>query len=175
MSGYCAASDVAALTKNILGGSTAFSASTVPTEDEVNAWITTGCGVLDVMLAAHGYSVPVPSTALAYQMLTRCNTLFAAARTEESRTNATYSSDDRGRGAIFDQQFSDCASSLFMLDLTLAGLSRTTTAKIYTGGISVSAKQEKEASTDRIIPRFSRDQFRFPGTLRQTTSTASGT
>lgn len=173
MSGYCAASDVAGLCKNILGGEATFTSSTSPNVQAVNAWITTGCAVIDTHLSSAGYTVPVASGTVVFGMLTRCNTLYTVARVEESRTNVTLSKDERTRAQVFDEQFGNCLGALLGMDLTLAGLTRTSTAKIYAGGISVTDKQNQEADTDRVTPRFMRDQFDFPGTIQQTGTTAS--
>lgn len=173
MAGYCAASDVAILVQNTLGGQSVFSTSTSPTIRAVRAWITSGCAVLDTHLAGAGYSTPVASTAVAFGMLIRCNALFAAARVEESRTNITLAPKERTRGQTFDEQFGDCAETITAMDLTLAGLSRTTTAQVYAAGISKADKLKHEQDTDRVPPRFIRDQFVFPGTIRPGRTTAS--
>lgn len=173
MSGFCAASDVAIMCRNILEGQPTFSAATSPNDQAVESWITTGCAVIEVSLAGKGYGVPVASTALAYGMLTRCNALWAAARVEESRTNITFAPDERTRGQVFEEQFEKCMESILSMDLTFAGLSRVSTGTIYAGGISVADKQNNEAKTDRVTPRFMRGQFDFPGTIEQTGTTAS--
>ena len=173
MSGYCAASDVGILVQNILGGEPIFSTATSPNSKAVNSWITTGCAVIDTHLLAAGYAVPIASTTALYGMLIRCNALFTVARVEESRTNMGLAPNERTRGQVFDEQFDDCLSTLTTMDLTLAGATRTSIAPVYAGGISISDKQANEADTNRVPPRFSRDQFAFPGTVRPGSGTAS--
>lgn len=173
MSGFCAASDVSIMVKNILGDEPIFSTSTSPNVKAVNSWITTGCGVIELQLASRGYSVPVASTALAFEMLKRCNALWVAARVEESRTNITLAPGERTRGQVFHEQFGECMDTLLKNDLTFAGVSRSAVGQPYAGGISVADKQSNESNTDRVKPRFMRGQFDFPGTIDQTTTTAS--
>jgi hypothetical protein len=172
--GYCAASDVGILTQNILGGEPTYSTSTSPNIAAVNSWVTTGCAVIDTHLGGAGYAIPVASGTAAFGMLTRCNALFAAARVEESRTNITLGPGERTRGVIFDEHFQRCIESLLKMDLTLAGLTRTSTAEIFAGGIKVVDKQTTEADSTLVKPRFTRDQFDFPGTLQPGNTTASG-
>lgn len=172
--GYCAASDVAIMSKNILGKEPIFTSSTSPNIQSVNSWISTGCAVIDTHLAAAGYNVPVASGTTVFGMLTRCNTLWAAARVEESRTNITLARDERTRGQVFDEQFKECIDTLTGMDLTFAGLTRTSEATIYAGGIKVADKRTNEQDSTLVTPRFMRDQFDFPGTIQQTNTSACG-
>jgi hypothetical protein len=129
--------------------------------------------MIETHLSANGYSTPAASGTAVFSMLARCNALFVAARVEESRTNITLAPGERTRGQVFDEQFRLCLESLFAMDLTLAGLVRTATAEIYTGGVKVADKQTTESDTTLVKPRFTRDQFDFPGTIQQTGTTGS--
>lgn len=171
--GYCAASDVGSLTKNILGSQTMFSSSTTPTIQEVNTWISTGCNLIETALNGGGYSTPVASTTTIYGHLRHCNSLYAAGMVELSRTNVTLAPGERTRGQVFFEMFEDCLSSLLKQDLTLAGITRQSSGKLYTGGISISDKQSRESDTDRVNPRFNRGQFDYPGTIGPNSGTAS--
>ena len=171
--GYASTSDVAALCNNILNGSSDFSASSVPTACQVQAWISSGCGILESTLAGLGYGVPVASTIGVFDILRELNALYGAARTELSRTNITIGPGERTRGQIFNQMFWDELGKMKALDLGMYGLSRSSTGKLYVGGISNAEKQSIEGDTDRVQPRFKRGQFAFPDTLRPDTLTTA--
>ena len=171
---YASASDVGSFCLNLLGsaGST-FTTETNPTLEAVNSWLLSGCAVLETELGSHGYSTPVASTVAAYGWLTNLNALYAAARAEMSRANVTLRVGERTRGQVFDKMFWDELKRLLDMDLTMAGIARSATGTLYTGGISVADKQAKEGDSDRVSPAFQKNMFNFPGTIRPNVTTAS--
>ena len=167
---YSSSSDVAALCQNITSGASDFSSRSSPTQEAVNKWLSSGCAVINTYLAGHRYNMPVSSTAAAYQWIANLNTLYAAAETELSRTNITLGPGERTRWSVMLTQFWDELKRLVVMDLTLAGIGRSSTGTLYVGGISESDKDIYEQDTDRVNPRFSKGQFAFPGTIRSGTS-----
>ena len=59
------------------------------------------------------------------------------------------------------------------LDLSLVGFGRDSAGKLYVGGISQDEKDVYEEDSDRVKPRFSRNQFGFPDTIRPDALTAA--
>lgn len=171
--GYCSASDVAGLCRSLLGGEERFSEDTDPTRNDVDSFISSGCSVLETELQGWGYSVPPAATTTVYQWLADLNRLYAAARAEMSRVTETVGMGERTRGQVFDDWFWRDLDRLKARDLTMAGLSRSTTGKVYVGGTSKAAKQAVEDDSDRVKPAFSRGMFDFPGTRTPRTTTAS--
>jgi len=162
---YCSASDSALLCQNLLSGASNFSTSTSPTLTAVNRWLSSGCSIINAKLAARGYDAPVSSAATAYDWLTDLNALYGAAKAEQSRTNITVSSGERTRGQMFERSFWEQLEELCKNDLTFAGLSRTSSGKLWAGGISITDKETYESDTDRVAPRFATGLFGFDGTL----------
>ena len=157
---YASTSNVAPLCQNVLGGASNFSASSSPTETSVCAWLSSGCSVIESYLAGRGYSVPVGAGTVAYSWLTDLNALYAAAYVEMSRSNVTLGPGERTRGQVFDEMFWRNLNHLGARDLTVAGIARSSYAKLYVGGISVDDKQSIESNSDRVKPRFARNILR---------------
>jgi len=170
---YADKTDVNAFCKNLLGAASGFDTDTDPTLIFVDAWLSSGCAVLETQLGSHGYTTPVASTVAAYGWLTNLNALYAAARAEMSRTNVTLRVGERTRGQVFDKMFWDELKRMLDMDLTMAGVGRSATGVVYVGGISVADKQAKEGDSDRVGPKFQKGIFDFPGTIRPETTTAS--
>ena len=170
--GYCAASDISGLAKNLIGEVDMFNTSTSPGISLVDSWISSGCGWIETAIQAHGYSVPVASTTSVYGHLKHCNALFAAGMAEMSRTNVILAPGERSRGQVFYTMFKECMKDLFEQgDLTLVGLSKSSNrGKVYVGGISVSDKEDRYADSDKVGARFRRNQFNFPDTLQPFTN-----
>jgi hypothetical protein len=61
--------------------------------------------------------------------------------------------------------FNKGLDQLLKMDLSRAGVTHAST-KMYAGGISESDKTSVDDETDRVEPRFKRDQFRHSGTNR---------
>ena len=170
---YAGASSVAALCKNLLGGRPGFSTSTCPTINEVNSWLSSGCAIIESTLAGCKYTVPVANGTTAYDWLAQLNALYGAAYAELSRTNVTLAPGERTRGQVYLEQFEMGLGKLCNGDFTLAGLSRTTSGKLYTGGISIGTKQTYESNSDRVGPKFFKGLGRFDETIEPGSTTAS--
>ncbi len=153
---YASASDVSALTRNLIGAASAFDTSTCPTLAQVNVWLSTGCAVINSRLAGMGYGT-IATTSAAYEVAQQANACYAAWFAERSRQNARTSADERGRADIFKTDFEDLMEILLSLDLSQNGV--TQTSRAYAGGISLSDKDSIESDTDRVIPRFARGMF----------------
>lgn len=162
---YASPSDVAMLCINLLEGASAFSASTIPALTSVSAWLDSGAAVINSWLSSHGYDTPITTGVAMYDMLTDLNMLYAAARSEMSRINVTLAPGERTRGQVFDAMFWAQLNALAKADLSSLGATSTTRGQIYVGGIGVTDKQNNVDDTDRVTPRFTRDKFRFPGTI----------
>lgn len=170
---YSSASQVAALCRNLIAPSKAFTASTCPTLNEVETWLSSGCSQIELKLATCGYSMPAASGTVIYDHLGHLNAIFAAGWAHNSRMTATVTADERTMGDRYLESFKDSLGMLCEEDLTQAGLSRTSGRELYAGGISVADKRQQEINTDRVEPRISRDMFRFPGTIDPAGTTAS--
>ena len=172
--GYCAASDVSSLTRNLIGGASelTFTTTTCPTLAQVNVWISTGCAVIDSRLAGEGYDT-IPSTAPAYGVAQQANACYAAWFAERSRQNARTTADERTRADLFKEDFDDLMDILLSMDLSRSGV--TQTSRAYAGGISVSDKRTVESDGDRVRPRFSRGMYRNKEALQPSDDTSAST
>jgi len=176
VSAYCAASNVASYCQNLLDGSDNFGTSTSPTLSMVNAFISSGCSVIESNLSAWGYNPPPATTSIVYQWLSDLNALYAAARAEMTRINVTLAPGERTRGQVFYEMFWSAIRQLKGQDLTAAGLEKSSTGGtssggyLYVGGTSIAGKSTVEEDSDRVTPRFHRDMFRFPDSLTPDTA-----
>ena len=169
---YCSASTVVSYcSKNLLGPDRIFTESTCPTLNQVEQYMSSGCAILETVLAGARYTTPVPTTAGVYGWVGRLNALWAAANAELYRMNTTLGPDERSRGQVLMTYFWDELEKLILgiggngNDLTLVGLARTSIGKIYVGGISIDDKQSWESDSDRVKPFAFREMARFPGTI----------
>ncbi len=169
---YGSTSGVASLCRQLASGASDFTTSTSPTAAQVTVWLTGGCAIIETKLTSAGYDVPPAATTVVYGWLTDLNDLWAASKAEMSRTNITLGPGERTRGQVFEEQFWRGMKQLLDNDLTYAGLSRTSTAKIYVGGVSQDDKDTWEDTTDRVGPRFFRGQYAFDETIRPDYSTS---
>lgn len=163
---YAETKSVVALCRNILQGVTDFTASTAPSIDEVEMWLSSGCSIIEARLSGEGYSVPPTTTAVVYDWLAQLNSLYAASFAEMSRVNVTLGPGERTRGQVFEKMFWDGLDRLCNTDLTLVGLSRISDDKIYVGGTTETQKEIWEDDTDRVTPRLKRGMFNLEGTIR---------
>jgi hypothetical protein len=95
-------------------------------------------------------------------MVTQINALYGAWHAERSRINARVSSDERTRADMFKRDFDTLLEDLLGMDLTLLGISRLQTTRVYAGGIRKSDKQTNESNTDIVQSRFKRGDFSNP-------------
>ncbi len=172
---YASASDVASRVYNLINGASNFAADTEPTLNQINSFLTSGCGIIEAKLSSCGYETPV-GVGTVYDWLTDLNSLYAAAQAELSKTNINISPGERTRGQVYDEMFWKQLDKLCAMDLTGLGVTSrisNATTSIYVGGTKVDDKQAWEEDTNRVNPRFSRGQIRFDGTEDPTGTTAS--
>ena len=170
---YSSASDVAQLTKNLLGPEATYTLTSSPTVTAVNSWLTSGCSELELFVVSLGYDVPIPVGSIARAKFEHLEALYAAAWAEFSRTTGTLVPDERTRGQVLMEMFYDQLDRVSDMDLSRAGVSRSSAGKMHVGGISIARKQTVQQNTDNVQPRFFKDMFSFPGTLDPMPSTAS--
>jgi len=168
---YSSASSVGSYTLNILDGNQTFGENTLPTKKQVDNWLSSGCAIIETELQGRGYSVPVSNGTSARTRVAQLETLYAVAQAEMTRATATVGPGERTRGQVFEAMFWSGLEKFLDGDLTMVGLTRSSTGSIYSGGISITTKQSYETDSDRVTPRFSRGQFRHAGTERPDGST----
>ena len=162
---YSTCAQVATLCQNLIQGASTFSSSTSPTDTAVGTWLSSGCSIIETRLAGWRYSVPVTAGTVAYDMVADLNALYGAAKAEMSRSNVTLQPGERTRGQVFMDLFWKQLKDLRDMDLTMAGLARSSTGGLYAGGISQADKDSITSDSDRVSPRFQRGIFRTDGTL----------
>ncbi|MBU2249256.1 MAG: hypothetical protein KKD77_21085 [Gammaproteobacteria bacterium] len=163
---YCATTKVAALCRNLISNAPDFTETTDPPRDDVLSWLDSGYATINAYLATRGYDTPVAATVGVYDALADLNGLYAAARAEMSRSNVVLSPGERTRGQVFLEMFNYELERLCKMDLSLAGMTRSTSGKLYAGGISDADKDLAMSDTDRTTPRFSRGMFDMTGILQ---------
>ncbi len=167
---YTAASAVAALTKNLVGGKN-FTDSSCPTLTQVDDWLSTGCSLIEVELANHGYDA-IPATSRAYGLAAQVNAVYAAWMAERSRNNARGAAGERTRADLFREDYERLLKTLINADLSRLGVpllgstDSATAATPYAGGIHADDKATVASDTNRVRPRFGRDMFRNPDAPR---------
>ena len=164
---YAATTDVAAYAPNLTDDGD-FTLASIPTKAQVQAWLNRGYSRINMKLAGMGYTVPATSGTDIYEYLVDLEALYAAARADMARLSARVGAGERSRGQVLMEQFEEGLKGLEKMDLSRAGL--TADSQLYVGGISKSDKAAVEADSDRVAPRFSRGQFRSPGTQRPATA-----
>ena len=150
---YASASDIASLTKNLVGGASSFDTSTSPTLTQVNAWLTSGCAMIETVLGA-----AVTNDKALYGVAVEANALYGAWMAERSRTNARTTAEERTRADMLRRDFFDHLKWLQQYGLSRAGVAPTSLA--YAGGISAADKESVLSDEDRVRPRFTRGHFR---------------
>lgn len=153
---YASASDVAALTMNLVGGQYTYDVSTSPTITQVNVWLSTGCALIEATVGARGFG-SIPPSSPAWGIAQQANALYGAWFAERSRTLARVSADERTRAEMFKKDFQETLKMLAEMDLARLGVSQT--SLVYAGGISQADKDEVASDEDRVTPRFVRDML----------------
>lgn len=161
---YASASDVALYCPEIIGADTEFTDATRPTRTHVERWLDKGYARINTALAGRGYNTPVSSGTTVYDTLVDLEALYAAARAQFARMSSRLAATERAKGQIYMRQFTDELTALLDGDLSMAGVSRSSTGKLWAGGISKASKESYEDDTDRVEPRFERGQFLASGT-----------
>ena len=104
----------------------------------------------------------------------QANALYGAYMAERSRLSARVGKQENTRGDVFKSDFEDMLDMLTTLDLSRMGVGRSLAPPTpYSGGTSKSDKEEYEADTDRIAPRFARGMFENSETQKPDTSRAN--
>lgn len=156
---YAAASDVAILTRNLLGSASEYDTSTSPTLVSINTWLSSGCSVINTKIGQLGYGA-IPTSSEAFGLAQAANANYGAWEAERSRTMAAIRADERTRADMFKRDFEFHLDMLCEMDLGSLGVSKT--RRVVAGGIKVSTKDTREADTDRVTPRFTRGGFDNP-------------
>ena len=171
---YASASDVSSLVPNLIGSTASvFDTSTSPTLVEVTAWLSTGCALINAKLASRGYDA-IGATSVVFDFVRDINATYAAYRAERSRLSARVSKQENTRGDVFKSDFEDMLDMLTTLDLSRMGVGRSLGPPTpFSGGTSKIDKENYEADTDRIAPRFARGMFENSETQKPDTSRAN--
>ena len=167
---YASSSDVAILTPHLLpSGSVSgsdFSASTYPTLNAVNSWLSSGCAIINTKLASYGYDA-IGATSGAYEFARDLNALYGAWRAERSLLSSRVSKMENSRADFFKKDFYEGLDMLCKLDLSNMGVTRGKAPPAdYLGGMSQSDKELTESDTDRVVPRFESGQFKNQSTQK---------
>lgn len=159
---YCSASDVFSYSQNLAHGQPTFNAETLPTLNQVTRFMSSGCAAIHTKMAEAGWDTPVASGTDLYERLIDLNALFAAGRSELTRVNVTVGPGERTRGQIFLDLFKMELDELVNSNLAeIGGEVSSTDGEIFVGGISVASKDSYDDDSDRVQPRFKRNQFKF--------------
>lgn len=89
-----------------------FYSDTLPTVDQVTAWLDQGAAIINRTLGGAGYTVPVLATATAYPELVALNELYAAAYVVMARGLDTVQGSEENRSTVWMQQFFDRLGAL---------------------------------------------------------------
>lgn len=162
---YSSVSDVAAYCPGLTDSSGSFTATSRPPATAVERFLSSGCALIETSLNAAGYSTPVPTTATVYDYVVDLEATYGAARAETSRRVGRISADERTRARMFMDDFKAGLKDLVAMNLDQAGLSVSGAGMLYAGGISRDDKRTVREDSDRVVPRFSRDLLRHPGTV----------
>lgn len=171
---YASSSDVSSICPHLIGSTAStFDTSTSPTLAEVNAWLSSGSSIINAKLASKGYDA-IGANSAAFEFARQANAFYGAYMAERSRLSARVSKQENTRGDVFKSDFEDTLEMLIGLDLSRMGVSRSNAPPTpYAGGISQSDKENYEADTDRIAPRFARGMFGNAETQKPDTSRAN--
>ena len=167
---YSSASDVASLAPHLVSGASTFDTSTSPTLNSVNAWLSSGCAIINSKLASIGYSA-IPTNSAAYEFARQAEALFGAQMAERSRLSARVSDDENSRSGVFKKDFDSLLGMLVSMDLSRMGVTRGNKPPAnWAGGIDVTDK-DTNADDDTIVQsRFKRGAFRNVEVLEPLTS-----
>lgn len=106
-----------------------WSETTSPASASVTRWLEQGYAKINMALAQAGYSTPVADTADAYEELQAINDLYAAAQAETAWNVSRGEAEEETRGARYNTEWRKRLKELLEGDLTLAGLSLSSTAR----------------------------------------------
>ena len=161
---YSSASDVEGYCAELIGSACSFSDITNPSKSEVERLIVKADAFIDAKLQSMGFAVPIDSGNTVFPFLVDLSALYAAARAQLGRGTARVTPQQRTKSETLMAQFNNGMKELLAMDLSRMGVTQSTVT--WAGGITESGKTAVESDTDRVPPRFKRDQFRHSGTQR---------
>jgi len=147
----------------LIGAGESFSDTTKPTRVEVNRLLDKGYSIINTRLTQQGYSTPLSGTETVFDEIVDLESLYAAAMAQMGRMSSRLGPQERTKGQVLLELFNKRLDALLDGDLSLAGLTPVSARRGYVGGISRSEKKTYTSDTDRVAPRFTRDQFRHEG------------
>lgn len=156
---YASASDVALHCPEVVTSGCNFSDTSHPTLTQVERFLDMGYSRINARLAARGHGTPVGATAAVYDELVGLEALYAGARVQMARMSSRLGPRERAKGEVLMERFDKELDRLMGLDLSRAGVGVVSAGKLYAGGISKADKTGYEDDTDRVAPRFKREQF----------------
>ena len=159
---YGTVAEVVALTRIYLKGQATYSTTTLPTQTEVEGFIDKVSGVLNLALAAGGFTTPVTQTDAAFA----CDAWvvgMAAAWVEASQPTAAFGQQTNPRAALL-AKLSEKASTFVKentVGFAVLGVAQTgddSNALIFTGE-TVQTQRSDSTDTSLEQPKFRRGQF----------------
>jgi hypothetical protein len=156
---YSTCQRVAGMISNLLNGASSFDelgTAIRPASADLIRFMSSGCALIETTITSMGYT-PRTGTAID-DMLADIEATYTAARAEAARASPRTAAGERTRADMYRREYRGMIDDLKMIDLSRLGFAYD--GKWYVGGISKSEKQAVASNTDRVDPRFSRDQFR---------------
>ena len=164
---YTSASNVMSYVRTLKLSTTSastFDSTTIPTTTDVSGWLSAGYSRINTALATAGYSTPIAPTATAYAQVAELEALYGAAMVYSVRMVQQVTGQSDTRSNFLLKQFETQLQMLTRSDLTMAGvIADPSRALPYAGGISIGDKDTVTDNTDRVEPRFRRNQHDVPG------------
>ena len=115
-----------------------FYGDTLPTREQVEAWLDQGAAVINRTLSGAGYVTPVANTSAVYPELTALNELYAAAYVVMARGLDTVSGQNENRSGVWMQQFQDRLDALAataLPDVPTTGATSTASRRFRTTAV----------------------------------------
>lgn len=164
---FSSAAEVTAYTRHLLDGQSAFNSTTRPTVTELEKFIDRASGLLNVAIAAEGFS---PSAVYANSTTKlACDdwvTMKSAKYVELTQRGTGYSDAEGSRIAAFDNMNKDARE--FVADMALGfrriGISesdRMSDGLMFTG-LTVQSERDDPDDTSLEQPKFARSQWDAP-------------
>lgn len=95
-----------------------------PDNTQITDWLTQGATLIDRVLAAAGYAVPVGESATLYPELTALNEQYAAAQALRARGIDSLTGDGEARSDVWLREVKDTLRELAASDLTGLGVTQ---------------------------------------------------
>lgn len=106
-----------------------WSETSSPASTDVERWLEQGYAKINLALAMAGYTTPATATMDVYEELQAINDLYAAAQAETAWNVSRGEAEEETRGARYNAEWRKRLEELLEGDLTLAGLSLSSTAR----------------------------------------------